>query len=79
MFMFVVGATGKYFDILKYLIIEPEFQFFIVYFLYLCIEGMELWALASRPQFRFDHPFVYFILETTTNIIIFSGRITRFV
>lgn len=30
------------------------------------------------PQFRADHPFLFYIRETQTNTILFSGRLEKF-
>jgi serpin B len=40
------------------------------------IVGMQPTAIISRYNLNIDHPFLYIIRETTTNSIIFVGRVT---
>lgn len=40
--------------------------------------GFGIMAISLPPQFDVNHPFMYFIRDTETNTIIFSGRIEKF-
>lgn len=40
--------------------------------------GFEIMPVSLPPQFIVDHPFMYFIRDTETNTIVFSGRIEKF-
>lgn len=39
--------------------------------------GLKIVSLSLPPNFTADHPFVYFIRDTETNTVIFSGRIEK--
>lgn len=40
--------------------------------------GLDAVMLSLPPSIRVDHAFMFFIRETVTNTIIFSGRIEKF-
>lgn len=39
---------------------------------------MTMMVISMPPQMLVHHPFMYFIRDTKTGVVIFSGRITNF-
>lgn len=40
-------------------------------------EGISMSLYSMPPQFHANHPFIFFIRETQSNTVIFSGRIAQ--
>lgn len=57
-----------------YIFLNYIIQFFLIFL----FKGLEVVMLSLPPIFKADHPFMFFIRETETNTIIFSGRIEKF-
>lgn len=57
----------------------PFTKCFWIYFEHFCfILGIKIQTKKASSKFKADHPFMYFIRDTQSDTIIFSGRIVNF-